>query len=265
MIRWPRWRRSRHLVALLWLSGAINESNRDRLSRQLAAVRQSGVKGLVLRINSPGGTVGASQELFESVKRLRLEHGVKVVASLADVAASGALYVAVAADRIVANAGVVTGSIGVLLQNTSIGELLRRLGVSPQVIKAGEYKDLLSYTRPPTEAERTLLQGVVDDTHAQFIEAVASGRNLSLEQVRQFADGRIFTGRQALAYGLVDELGGLRLAVERCREICGLPPQPPLVLEFRERRPLWQRLFQSSHLSELWDEPTLPQWRLPRF
>jgi protease-4 len=167
------------------------------------------VKAIVVRIDSPGGGVAPSQEIYNAVKRVREEHNKTIVASMGTVAASGGYYIAVASDRILANPGTLTGSIGVIMQVANFEELLKKIGVQSLVIKSGRYKDLGSPFRPMTEDDRRLMQSVMDDVHKQFIEAVATGRSLDVGDVEPLADGRVFTGLQAKDFLLVDDLGNL--------------------------------------------------------
>ncbi len=183
---------------------------------------------MVLRINSPGGVVAPTQEIVSAVRRLR-EAKKPVVASLGSVAASGGYYVAVAADRIFASPGTLTGSIGVVMQLANLEGLLKKVGVEYVVVKAGSFKDVGNFARPMTPEERRILQSLLDDVYEQFIGAVAEGRHLDLETVRGFAEGRIFSGRQAQALKMVDELGGLEDAVEAAARMAGLPGKPKVV------------------------------------
>jgi len=191
--------------------------------------------------------VGAIQEIYAEILRLRQE-GKRVVASLGSVAASGGYYVAVAADTIVANPGTLTGSIGVVLELFNLEGLLHRLGLNFYVIKSGKYKDVGSPLRPMLPEEREMLQGVTDDTFEQFVEAVAAGRRLSREAVLKLADGRIFTGRQAKAQGLVDLLGNYEDAIATAGEMSGLGRRPDTV---KERGPGWWEAFLKRLDSEL--------------
>src|SRR5579885_2672452 len=145
---------------------------------------------------------------------------------MSDIAASGGVYIALAADKIVANPGTITGSIGVIISSPNAAELLQKVGVGANVVKSGPYKDVLSPYRGMTDEERALIQGVINDAYAQFVEAVSSGRQIPVERVKEFADGRIFTGRQAKEWGLVDELGGLQTAVELAGQIAGIEGMP---------------------------------------
>jgi len=217
--------------ALISLEGAISSSRSsnplggggsDALSvrdRLLAAAKDDQIKGVLLRIDSPGGTVGTSQEVYDAVKAVRAEK--PVVVSMGDITASGGYYVACAADQIFANPGTLTGSIGVIISGYNVAGLLSKVGVEPQVIKSGKFKDILSINRSLTPEERTLLQNLIFDTYDQFVTAVAKGRGKNVSQIRPLADGRIFTGRQAQKLGLVDELGGLKEAKVALRVLAG--------------------------------------------
>ena len=225
-------------VGVILIEGVIADA-RD-VTEQLTRYRDlPSVKAVVLRINSPGGAVAPAQEIYQEVLKFRRETRKPVVASLASVAASGGYYIAAAADRIVANPGSITGSIGVIMQIPNLGGLLQKVGVKTTVIKAGEHKDLASITRELTEAERRILQEVMDDVHSQFIEAVAAGRRLERARVEPLADGRIFSGRQALTLGLVDELGDLADAIQRAGKMVGIPGRPKVIQE-RRRFSLWE-------------------------
>ena len=221
-------------------SDALGVTGANALANRMSKLAENErVKGVVLRINSPGGTVGASQELYRTVEKVRQEK--PIVATVSDIAASGGYYVASAADEIIANPGSLVGSIGVIIQGFNAAELLDNIGVDPQTIKTGPYKDLLSPTRPLTTEGRELLQGLVDSSYGQFIAAVSRGRqhlrpdidkvlnqeaiakrkDMSEALVRTYADGRVFTGEQALDLGLIDELGGVDDAVERLQTLIG--------------------------------------------
>jgi len=187
------------------------------------------VRGLLVRVDSPGGAVAPSQEIHAALLRFQEEHHKPVVISMGNVAASGGYYIACSADRIVADPGTLTGSIGVIMHFTRIDPLLDRLGISSQVVKSGKYKDIGSPTRAMTDEERELLGGVIDSVYGQFVRAVAEGRDLPEARVRELADGRIFSGAQAQEAGLVDDLGGLRAAIRIAGELTDLGPTPELL------------------------------------
>lgn len=187
------------------------------------------IKAIVLRIDSPGGGVVPSQEIHDAVQRVRNKSNKAVIASMGTVAASGGYYIAAATDRIMANPGTLTGSIGVIMEMANIEGLLKKIGVEGIVVKSGRYKDVGSPLRKMSDEEQALLQSVMDDVHKQFIEAVAEGRSLEVADVKALADGRIFTGRQAKDAKLVDELGNLDDAIQLAAEIAGIEGEPKVV------------------------------------
>jgi protease-4 len=221
-------------VAVVEVEGIIGaDSGRgldtDGIIRVLGEYRDDpAVRAVVLRINSPGGVVAPTQEIFNAVRRLR-EAKKPVVASLGSVAASGGYYVAVAADRIYASPGTLTGSIGVVMQLANLEGLLKKVGVEYVVVKAGAYKDVGNIARPMTPEERRILQALLDDVYDQFVTAVAEGRGLDPQVVRGFAEGRIYSGRQAQGLKMVDELGGLEEAIEAAAKMAGLPAKPRVI------------------------------------
>jgi protease-4 len=218
-------------VAVVEVEGVIGVGT-DRGFDTEAIIRTLGeyrddppVRAVVLRIDSPGGVVAPTQEIFTAVRRLR-EAKKPVVASLGSVAASGGYYVAVSADRIFASPGTLTGSIGVVMQLANVEGLLKKVGVEYVVVKAGAYKDVGNFARAMTPEERRILQSLLDDVYDQFISAVAEGRGLEPQAVRAFAEGRIYSGRQAQGLKMVDDLGGLEDAIEAAAKMAGLPPKP---------------------------------------
>jgi protease-4 len=230
--RWQRFGGSK--VALITVEGVILDSK--EIIEQLEKYRTNPtVKAIVLRINSPGGGVSPSQEIYEELVKTRQVTGKPVVASMGSLAASGGYYIASAADVIVANPGSITGSIGVLIQVPNITGLLQKIGVRSVVVKSGEHKDLASPTREMTDAERQILQRLLDDVHDQFIDVVAKARKLDRKKVEALADGRIFSGREAQSLGLVDQLGNLQDAINRAASLAGIPGKPTVIQE-RKRR-----------------------------
>jgi len=221
-------------VAVVEVEGVIGaDSGRgldtDGIVRVLGEYRDDpAVRAVVLRINSPGGVVAPTQEIFNAVRRLR-EAKKPVVASLGSVAASGGYYVAVAADRIYASPGTLTGSIGVVMQLANLEGLLKKVGVEYVVVKAGTYKDVGNIARAMTPEERRILQALLDDVYDQFVTAVAEGRGLDPQVVRGFAEGRIYSGRQAQGLKMVDDLGGLPEAIEAAAKMAGLPAKPRVI------------------------------------
>lgn len=230
-------------VALVKLEGLM-VSSEHAVEELNTYAEDASIKAIVIRIDTPGGGVVVSQEIYNAVKNARKE-GKKVVASMGTVAASGGYYVAAAADRIVASPGTLTGSIGVKMEFANIEKLLEKIGVKGMVVKSGEYKDVGSPYREMTEQERKLIQGVIDDVQSQFVEAVAEGRKLPLEEVRAIADGRIFTGRQALALKLVDQMGDLAESIRVAGDLAGIKGRPDLV-EKKKKMPFFDYLKEES-------------------
>ena len=185
-----------------------------------------GVKAIILRIDSPGGGVGPSQEIYREVLKIKSNKKKKVITSMGSVAASGGYDIASASDLIVANPGTITGSIGVLMEFTNIEELFRKIGIKGVVLKSGEHKDIGSPFREMTPEEKRLIQSVIDNVHQQFIQAVADGRKIDRLKVAQVADGRILTGEQAKQLGLVDQLGNLQDAIDTAAKMVGIEGKP---------------------------------------
>ena len=230
-------------VALVRIEGVLLTS--DHIVDELRDYAEdSSIKAIVLRIDSPGGGVVPSQEIYNAVKYARKE-GKKVIVSMGSVAASGGYYVAAAADKIVANPGTLTGSIGVKMEFANLEKLLEKIGVQGMVVKSGEYKDIGSPYRTMTEPEKKLLQGVIDDVHSQFILAVAEGRHLQEADVRAIADGRIFTGQQALTLKLVDQMGDLNDSIQLAGSLAGIKGKPN-VTEKRKKIPFFEYLKEES-------------------
>jgi protease-4 len=231
LMPWPWRRKTRKTLARIAIEGPISGGTRTRVLKALDEVGKRECPALLLRIDSPGGTVGDSQEIHAAIRRLR-QKGCRVVADFGNISASGGVYVGVAAERIVANPGTITGSIGVILRGNDLSRLLERVGIRFDTVKSGIYKDILSPDRALSEDERQLLQQLIDASYDQFVAAVAEGRGLDEATVRSFADGRVFTGSQALALGLVDELGDEERARRLAAELAGLDPEKTPTVEF---------------------------------
>jgi len=236
--------------AMSWLSGVGGEnriavipiegliSAPDDVTAALEQYRKDeGVRAVILRVNSPGGTVGAAQEIAREVAKTALVK--PVIASLGDVAASGGYYVAAGAGAIVANPGTITGSIGVLMEFLDVAELMDRIGIQLEVVKSVPYKDMGSPHRELTDAERQLLVRLAQDLQTQFEAAVAQGRGMALEDVQAIADGRVFSGARAQELGLVDRLGNFQDAVETAAAMAGLKGEPRLVYPERPGFGIW--------------------------
>lgn len=237
---WPFKPRARKQIARIEINGAIAAGTRKRVLEALKIVEERKFPALLLRIDSPGGTVGDSQEIYEALKRL--QEKVKIVASFGNISASGGVYIGMGAPHIMANPGTITGSIGVILRGNNLERLLERVGVSFKVVKSGPYKDILAFDREMSDSERHILQELIDISYQQFVKTVAEGRKLAEDAVRSFADGRIFTGQQALELGIVDRLGTEEDARRWAAELAGLDPDKTRCFTLEERKPLLNRL-----------------------
>ena len=215
-------------VAIVRVEGPILDSQ-TTIEELKTFAEDPTVRAIVIRIDSPGGGVAPSQEIYNAVKRVRKESNKTVIASMGTVAASGGYYIAVATDRILANPGTLTGSIGVIMQMTNFQDLLEKVGVKNVVIKSGKFKDIGSPFRPMKEEDREILQSVMDDVHRQFIEAVADGRSLDSAEVELLADGRVFTGKQAKSILLVDDIGDLQDAIRLAGDLGGIKGEPRVI------------------------------------
>ena len=213
-------------VGVIELLGEISDSSHF-LKLINSAAKSDNLKALVVRIDSPGGTVGAAEEMYRAIKEAdKLK---PVVCSLGNMAASGGLYAAVACRKIVANRGTLSGSIGVIMMMPNFQEVMDRFGLRMNVIKSGQYKDSGSPYRAYTEADRQILQSVVDNAYKQFVDVVASSRGLDREVVKKFADGRIIIGEEAHSLGIVDEFGGVPEAAKLALTLAGTPGEPEIV------------------------------------
>ncbi|HUO78163.1 MAG TPA: signal peptide peptidase SppA [Thermodesulfovibrionales bacterium] len=213
-------------VALVRIEGPIVDS-KNPIDEIKEYMKDPSVKAIVLRVDSPGGAVAPSQEIYEEVRKAVAKK--KIVVSMGSLAASGGYYISAPASRIVANPGTLTGSIGVIMEIPNLEGLMNKVGVKTEVIKSGRHKDIASVFRGIGREEREILQGVLDDVHDQFINAVAEGRKMLPDQVKKLADGRIFTGKQAVGIGLVDELGNLEDAIKVAAKLSGIKGEPGVV------------------------------------
>ncbi|MBI4643616.1 MAG: signal peptide peptidase SppA [Deltaproteobacteria bacterium] len=251
-------------VGVVEIKGLIADS-RTTL-KQLDRFKQDrSIKAVVLRVNSPGGAVGPSQEIMREVDKLRKIK--KVVASLGTVAASGGYYVASGADLIIANPGTTTGSIGVIMQFANAEQLAKKLGLDFFTLKAGRYKDVGTPFRPMTPEDRTYLQSLLDNVYQQFLRDVAKNRKIPLEKMKELAEGRVYTGEEAKKVGLVDEFGNLQDAIERAGRLAGIKGKVEAVYPEKEgfsflRLLLGQDAEESlANLSLPYPEPAfLPPW-----
>ena len=225
-------------VGVLEVTGAIEDTR--EIIGQIDRFRQQGsIKAVVLRINSPGGAVGPAQEIYAELQRLAVAK--PLIVSMGSVAASGGYYLALAGERLFANPGTITGSIGVIMTFPDYRELMDKVGVRTQVVKSGRYKDIGSSTRELTESDRHLLEQLIEDVHQQFVEVVSKQRQLPPEQLKTYVDGRIMTGRQAHRAGLIDEIGTFNDAVAYAARRAGLDPEPDLVFPQPSKINFWER------------------------
>ena len=239
-------------VGVVEIEGVIADAK--PIVSQLKKFRKNkDIKAIVLRIDSPGGGVGPSQEIYSEVKKTTGEK--KVVASMGAIAASGGYYVAAAADHVVANPGTITGSIGVVIEFANVEQLFKKIGLSAYVIKSGEYKDVGSPLRKMTPKERKLLQGFIDNVYEQFVRAVAEGRQMPEKEVRAIADGRIFSGEQAHELGLLDSLGSMEDAITLAAQLGGIEGEPSVVYAEKEKFSLLEYLL-GSRVSDAIDRIT---------
>jgi protease-4 len=228
-------------IAVISIQGVLYDST-ETIEQFKQYEEEEGVKALVLRIDSPGGTVVAAQEIYGEIQKLK---GDKVVlASMGNVAASGGYYVACAAEEILANPGTLTGSIGVISEYPNIEQLMKKVGLKSEVLKSGRFKDLGNPTREMTADEKELLQDLIDNIHRQFIRDVAKGRGKPVEEIEPLADGRIFTGEQAKDNGLVDRLGSFEDAIDRAAELAGIEGEPVVLYPEKEGKKIWEYLVQ---------------------
>ncbi|BCS96491.1 multidrug transporter [Desulfoluna limicola] len=241
-------------VGVVEITGVISDS--QQVIDDLKYFREMDeVKAIVLRVNSPGGGVGASQEIYRALLKTR---DIKpVVTSMGGVAASGGYYAAAATDGIVANSGTITGSIGVIMGYTNFRQILDKIGLEPVVFKSGEMKDAGSPTREMSEKEQAYLQQLVSSLHDQFVRDVAEARGMELDVVRKLADGRIYTGEEAVSLGLVDRMGNLEDALEWAAELGGLEDDPEAIYPPRPKTNMIDYLMDSAavRISSIMPQP----------
>jgi protease-4 len=229
-------------IAIIEIRGVITQSS--GIIEEINQYQEDeGVKAIILRIDSPGGGVGPAQEIHREI--LKVKSKKKVVTSMGSVAASGGYYIACASDLIVANPGTITGSIGVIMEFTNIEELFKKIGIKGVVLKSGEHKDIGSPFREMTPEEKKIIQGVIDNVHQQFVQAVAKGRKMDQEKVMQIADGRILTGEQAKQIGLVDQIGNLQDTIDIVAKMAGIEGKPNILYPKRKFS-LWELLVREA-------------------
>lgn len=230
-------------VGLVTVEGGIFES-RDTVDELDKYRKDDGVKAVVVRIESPGGTVAASQEIYNAIKRLSLEK--PTIISMGSVAASGGYYIACGATKIVANPATITGSIGVRMDLMQFGELLKWAKIDHETLKSGKFKDIASPDRPLTPEERQILEKMLLEMHRQFKDIVMKERKIPEEMMEKIADGRIFAGEEALSIGLVDQLGGLFEAVQLAGKLANIKGEPKVVEKHKTHKKWLARMFESA-------------------
>ena len=229
-------------IGVLQIEGTIDDS--ESVLNELKRLKEMPwVKAIVVRIDSPGGAVAPTQEIFEGILKSKKQK--PFIASMGSMATSGGYYIAAACDKIVANPGTLTGSIGVIMQLGNVEELMRKIGVKGVNIKSGQNKDIGSPFQPLSPEGKQILQGLVDNVHNQFVTAVAKGRGMDEEQVRKLADGRVYSGAQAKELGLIDQFGTLQEAIELAARRVGIEAEPAVYYSRPEQERWWERIFSS--------------------
>lgn len=225
-------------IAIVYVKGPIMDS-RDKVLEIKGYKDDESIKAIILRVESPGGAVAPSQELYNELRRARDKK--TLVASMGTIAASGGYYISAPAELIFANPGTLTGSIGVIMEIPNVEGLMDKVGLKTEVIKSGRFKDMGSTFRMMKSEDRRLLQELIDDVYLQFVDDVATSRDMDLATVKSLADGRVYTGRQALDAGLIDELGGLEDAIRRTADLAGIEGEPRIVTK-EKKRSLWDTI-----------------------
>jgi protease-4 len=228
-------------IAVLYITGTIaaaspanmfSQANIESIIEELISYeKDKRVRAIVLRINSPGGTAGAAQELYQEIMQVKKRAKVPIVVSIGDIGASGAYWAALAGDTIFANASSLVGSIGVIVNNLDLSQVPSKYGIGMHTIKSGQYKDLLSNWRVPNKDEKAIVSAVINNIHAQFVQDIVTSRKIKKAQVLKLADGRIFSGAMAQKAGLVDKLGGLQNAINYTAKLAGIKGTPEIIVK----------------------------------
>jgi len=229
-------------IGVVDLEGVILDPN-DVVDQLRRFADDDSIKAIIVHVNSPGGGVAASEEIYREVKRVRDEKKKRIVASIETVGASGAYYVSAATNKIYADSGSVVGSIGVIAEWVNYGDLMRWAKLKPEILKVGQFKDTGDPTRELTPAERQYMQGLIDNMYGQFVQAVADGRHAKVADIKSIADGRVWTGEQALSMHLIDQIGDFRTVVLDTAKSVNISGEPVLVHSERDRKSLLDLLF----------------------
>lgn len=241
---------------------SISPYGADRIIKKLKEIRENKfIKAVVLRINSPGGSVGAVQEIYREITKIR-QKGKKVVVSMGDIATSGSYYLACPADKIIAEGGSLTGSIGVIMVIGNVEIMFTKIGIETKIIKSGEYKDIGSFVRKMTNEEKAILQGIINNAYEQFVRAIAEGRKMDIDKVRSLADGRIFTGEQALDVGLIDEIGNREDAIELAAKLAGIKKKPKIISRLESPLETIFGVLENSKFPNAFLEKIFPQQKI---
>lgn len=230
-------------IGVVTVKGVIADS-RETIEQLEDFGRDDSILAVVLRIDSPGGGVAASQEIYDAVLELKKQK--KVVVSMGSVAASGGLLIACGADKIVANPGTITGSISAVMQFANVEELMKKIGLKASAVKSGKYKDIGSPLRGMTEEEKMIIQDLVDDIYNQFVDVIVRDRKISREKVMAIADGRIFSGRKAREYGLIDQLGDMASAAKLASQLSGKNGKYDLVFPTKKRASIFDYVLEGA-------------------
>lgn len=240
---------SGHNIAIIEIKGIVfeSESFTERLEKLL---EEKDIKAIIVRVDSPGGVVAPCQEIYDAILEARKKK--HIITSIGTVGASGGYYIAVAGEKVLALPGTLTGSIGVLMNFTNLEKLYNWAKVDPLTLKSGPYKDIGSTTRPMSEEEKSLLQATISDIYRQFRKAIKENRKIEDALLNKVADGRVFSGNQALEYGLVDELGGLQAAIKRVAELAKIKGKPKVLYPPQERPTLFKLLSSvNEHVTQI--------------
>jgi len=230
-------------IAVIYVNGVISDYV-PYVKKISTARKDKSIKAVVLVVDSPGGAVGSSQEIYRALEKLRKEK--PLIVSMGNVAASGGYYISVPANVIYANPGTITGSIGVIIQHVNVKSLLNRVGVKVENIKSGKNKDILYPNNDLTDEQKKLLEDTVKDVYEQFLDAIVKYRPIKKEKLREYADGRIFSGRQALKLGLVDKLGNVQDALEEARKLANLKKGQYQIIELTDDKGFLDKLLGSD-------------------
>ena len=240
--------RTNKKIAIIYIEGVISDYM-PYVKKIGIAKNDDSIKAVVLVVDSPGGAVGASQEIYRALEKLREKK--PVVVSMGNVAASGGYYISTPANVIYANPGTITGSIGVIIQHMNLKNLMSKIGIKVENIKSGKNKDILYPNNELTEEQKKLIETTIKDVYEQFLDSIVKYRNIDKEKLRKFADGRIFSGRQAVQIGLVDKLGNVQDAIDEARKLAKLKEDEFRIIELKDKEPFLKKLLDSKLTTDI--------------